>query len=197
MGNRKELHVTKQKFDEFVLAHGRDILWFCRMTAGNAHEGDELYQDTMLTLLEHLDRLDEKNNSKSYALSVAIRLWKNRRRKFAWRMRIAPQESYEVHIQNGGEASETRNADPEVQVLQEETIHEVQKLVQQLPEKYRLDRKAMMRMEIFVRQDSCVLSRTCMKSVLNLHLFFSEHKVIRMCSILKWTWIFDNGSHRQ
>lgn len=32
----------------------------------------------------------------------------------------------------------TRNADPEVQVLQEETIHEVQKLVQQLPEKYRL-----------------------------------------------------------
>lgn len=119
--------MTKQKFDEFVLAHGRDILWFCRMTAGNAHEGDELYQDTMLTLLEHLDRLDEKNNSKSYALSVAIRLWKNRRRKFAWRMRIAPQESYEVHIQNGGEASETRNADPEVQVLQEETIHEVQK----------------------------------------------------------------------
>ena len=92
----------------------------------------------MVTLLEHLDRLDEKNNSKSYALSVAIRLWKNRRRKFAWRMRIAPQESYEVHIQNGGEASETRNADPEVQVLQEETIHEVQKLVQQLPEKYRL-----------------------------------------------------------
>ena len=117
MGNRKESHVTKQKCDEFVLAHGRDILWFCRMTAGNAHEGDELYQDTMLTLLEHLDRLDEKNNSKSYALSVAIRLWKNRRRKFAWRMRIAP---------------------PEVQVLQEETIHEVQKLVQQLPEKYRL-----------------------------------------------------------
>ena len=56
---------------------------------------------------------------------------------------------------------------------------------------------AMMRMEIFVRQDSCVLSRTCMKSILNLHLFFSEHKVIRMCSILKWTWIFDNGSHRQ
>lgn len=53
-------------------------------------------------------------------------------------VRIAPQESYEVHIQNGGEASETRNADPEVQVLQEETIHEVQKLVQQLPEKYRL-----------------------------------------------------------
>ena len=56
---------------------------------------------------------------------------------------------------------------------------------------------AMMKMEIFVRKDSCVLSRTCMKSVLSLHLFISEHKVIRMCSILQWTWIFDNGFHRQ
>ena len=61
----------------------------------------------------------------------------------------------------------------------------------------RRDRRAMMKMEIFVRKDSCVLSRTCMKSVLNLHLFISEHKVIRMCSILQWTWIFDNGFHRQ
>ena len=71
-----------------MLAHGRDILWFCRMTAGNAHEGDELYQDTMLTLLEHLDRLDEKNNSKSYALSVAIRLWKIRKEGFHGLMRV-------------------------------------------------------------------------------------------------------------
>ena len=53
------------------------------------------------------------------------------------------------------------------------------------------------RNQVFVRKDSCVLSRTCMKSVLNLHLFISEHKVIRMCSILQWTWIFDNGFHRQ
>ena len=130
--------MNDHEIEQFILTYGCDILRFCRMTAGGSEAGDDLYQDTMLTLLEHLDRLDEKNNSKSYALSVAIRLWKNRRRKFAWRMRIAPQESYEVHIQNGGEASETRNADPEVQVLQEETIHEVQKLVQQLPEKYRL-----------------------------------------------------------
>ena len=98
--------MTKQKFDEFILAHGRDILWFCRMTTGNAQEGEELYQDTMLTLLEQIEKLDEANNTKSYALSVAVRLYKNRRRKFAWRMRIAPQESYEEHLQNGGKTPE-------------------------------------------------------------------------------------------
>ena len=68
--------MTKQKFDEFILAHGRDILWFCRMTTGNAQEGEELYQDTMLTLLEQIEKLDEANNTKSYALSVAVRLYK-------------------------------------------------------------------------------------------------------------------------
>ena len=130
--------MTKQKFDEFILAHGRDILWFCRMTTGNAQEGEELYQDTMLTLLEQIEKLDEANNTKSYALSVAVRLYKNRRRKFAWRMRIAPQESYEEHLQNGGKTPEHKETNPEAQILQEETIQEVQKMVQQLPEKYRL-----------------------------------------------------------
>ena len=111
---------------------------FCRMTTGNAQEGEELYQDTMLTLLEQIEKLDEANNTKSYALSVAVRLYKNRRRKFAWRMRIAPQESYEEHLQNGGKTPEHKETNPEAQILQEETIQEVQKMVQQLPEKYRL-----------------------------------------------------------
>lgn len=57
--------MTKQKFDEFILAYGRDILWFCRMTTQNAQEGEELYQDTMLTLLEQIEKLDETNNIKS------------------------------------------------------------------------------------------------------------------------------------
>lgn len=132
--------MTKQKFNEFVLAQGRDILWFCRITTQSTVAGDELYQDTMLTLLEQLPQLEEMGNVKSYALSVAIRIWKNHKRKFAWRARIAPQESYEVHMENGGEhnAAETRKTNPEVQVLQEETIQEVRQLVQKLPEKYRL-----------------------------------------------------------
>lgn len=53
-------------------------------------------------------------------------------------MRIAPQESYEEHLQNGGKTPEQKAVSPEAQILQEETIQEVQKMVQQLPEKYRL-----------------------------------------------------------
>ena len=43
-----------------------------------------------------------EDNPKSYLLSVAIRLWKNRVRKFAWRNRIAPQVGETALEQEGG-----------------------------------------------------------------------------------------------
>ena len=50
--------MTKQEFDEYVQAQGADILRFCRMTTASKIEGDELYQDTMLKLLEQLQHLN-------------------------------------------------------------------------------------------------------------------------------------------
>ena len=44
--------MNHDEFEQFVLKFGKDILRFCRMTAGDAEDGDELYQDTMLRLLE-------------------------------------------------------------------------------------------------------------------------------------------------
>ena len=44
--------MNNDEFERFVLKFGKDILRFCRMTAGDAENGDELYQDTMLKLLE-------------------------------------------------------------------------------------------------------------------------------------------------
>ena len=62
--------MTKQKFDEFVLAHGRDILWFCRMTAGNAHEGDELYQDMEDGIAAELARNGKQQNVSMFAFTA-------------------------------------------------------------------------------------------------------------------------------
>lgn len=97
--------MTKHEFDQYVFTHGPDILRFCKMTTASDIEGEELYQDTMLTLLEQLNKLDSDKNIKSYALSVAVFLWKNRRRKFAWRKRLASFESYEAHLESGDQLS--------------------------------------------------------------------------------------------
>ena len=44
--------MNNDEFERFVLKFGKDILRFCRMTAKDSENGDELYQDTMLKLLE-------------------------------------------------------------------------------------------------------------------------------------------------
>ena len=63
---------------------------------------DDLYQDTFLEAMKKLAVIRYEDNPTSYLLSVAIRLWKNRVRKFAWRNRIAPQVGETALEQEGG-----------------------------------------------------------------------------------------------
>lgn len=131
--------MTKAEFEQYVLEDGKDILRFCRMMTGSTQEGDELYQDTMLKLLEQQDKLNPCRNIKSYAIAVSVRLWKNKKRKYAWRKRIAPSESYELHVANGMDVSEPDGSmkNPEQKLLQDELIQTVRDMVMSLPEKFR------------------------------------------------------------
>ena len=71
--------MDKHEFEQFVTEHGKDILRFCRMNAGSTERGNELYQDTMVKLLEKQKKLDAAQNIKSYAMQTAILLWKARK----------------------------------------------------------------------------------------------------------------------
>lgn len=128
--------MNEMQMEQIIRLCGRDVLRFCRITTGSAEEGDELYQDTMLTLLEKGSTLDPDQNIKSYAISIALKLWKNRRRKWLRRLRLVPQESLEdlaeQGIQPAGEPS------PEEQFQRKTQILLVRRLVGELPEKYRL-----------------------------------------------------------
>ena len=84
--------MNHDEFEQFVSRYGSDILRFCRMTAGDREIGDELYQDTMLKLTEKMRKLDPGQNTKSYALSVSLLLWKNRHRKYISRSRLIPSK---------------------------------------------------------------------------------------------------------
>lgn len=130
--------MTELEFDDLISFHGKDILRFCRVTAG-CPEGDELYQDTLLTLWEQRERLDVSVNVKSYALSVAVRLWKNQKRKYARRKRILPSLSYEEGAERGDFAglSDDTCVSPEQKAMEQETEKEVRAAVRSLKEKYR------------------------------------------------------------
>ena len=126
-------------FERFVLKFGKDILRFCRMTARDAENGDELYQDTMLKLLEKKKRLDSMQNTKSYALSTSIYLWKNKKKKYANRMRLVPIDGMdEMSDERYGFTDSDNEVSPERIVLKQNEIDMIQGFVKTLPEKYRI-----------------------------------------------------------
>lgn len=81
--------MEKRELEACIDEYGKDIYSFCRHLACDRQEAEDLYQDTFLKAVELEGKIDFKNNPKSWLLSVALRLWKNKKRKYAWRRRIA------------------------------------------------------------------------------------------------------------
>jgi len=125
--------MTKQELTECIDTYGRDIYSFCRHLTGNMQEADELYQDTWLKAVELLEDINSAGNVKSYCLSVALRLWKNRKRKFAWRKRIAGTQDY--LDEEGLEYISDNSPTSEERILEEERDRMVWNAVEALPEK--------------------------------------------------------------
>lgn len=136
--------MTHEQFEHSVHTYGPDILRFCRMTAGGIAEGDDLYQDTMLVLLRQLEKLDVTGNIKSYALSVSLFLWKNKKKKFTRRNRLARVDSYDETWSSDGvretvvlQFPDSAEKQPEQRTLKREEEEFVRRMVGELPEKYR------------------------------------------------------------
>ncbi|MGN0437299.1 MAG: RNA polymerase sigma factor [Lachnospiraceae bacterium] len=87
--------MTIQELEQCIALYGKDIYSFCRHLTKDKEYADELYQDTFLEAIKKLKDIRYQDNPKSYLLSIALRLWKNRIRKMAWRNRIAPRVSDE------------------------------------------------------------------------------------------------------
>ena len=127
------------EFEQFVQNNGKDILRFCRMTCGNQESGDELYQDTMLKLLEKRQRLDFQQNVRSYALSISILLWKNKKKKYMNRKRLISMESIDhVETERNSNIADLTVVSPESCIIQKELNNTVKQVVANLPERYRI-----------------------------------------------------------
>ena len=131
--------MNNEEFEKFVLENGKEILRFCRMTCGNKELGDELYQDTMLKLLEKKKKIDIQQNVRSYALSISILLWKNKKKKYATRNRLISFESVEEMKESSDlEIMDMAAISTENAILLEDDKKVVQRVVSELPEKLRI-----------------------------------------------------------
>ena len=112
--------MTIQELEQCILLYGKDIYSFCMHLTKEKTSADDLYQDTFLEATKKLEAIRYEDNPKSYLLSIAIRLWRNRVRKLAWRNRIVPQSTetgWEQTLSDGYDMSESMVADEEKRML--------------------------------------------------------------------------------
>lgn len=88
--------MTIQELENSISFYGKDIYSFCVHLTNSRELADDLYQDTFLEVMKKISDINNKANPKSYFISIAVRLWKNKQRKVAWRKRIAPTCSDEA-----------------------------------------------------------------------------------------------------
>ncbi len=116
--------------DEF----GTDIYRFCLKLCMDQTDAQDLYQQTFLKALETTWTLDWEQNPKALFFSLAHNLWKSDRRKWARRNRIAPCGSWNENIQETLLSAENM----EENLVRKELAEEVDRMIQDLPEKIRV-----------------------------------------------------------
>ncbi len=127
--------MNREQLEYLIQTYGKDIYSFCCQLTRSRQEADDLYQDTFLKMMELRGRLDITNNPKSYLLTVAMNLWRNRKRKFAWRQRITgPEMSMEDMMTDI--PSDEKSMEEEMISREEKRM--VKEAVDRLPQKYRI-----------------------------------------------------------
>lgn len=131
--------MNRQQLEQCIDAYGKEIYAFCSQLTCNKQEAEDLYQDTFLKAVELGEKIDDKNNPKSYLVSIALRIWKNKKRKFAWRKRIAGTDQL-VEEAISEEVLEQENGciSPEDRLIKKEVKEQVRQAVGRLDEKYRI-----------------------------------------------------------
>lgn len=122
--------MTNGELAEWIDAYGKEIFSFCKWLTGCGPEAEELYQDTWLVVVRRLEELDAAGNVKSYCLSVALRIWKNKRRRYARRQRI---ERELLAAKACGSGLKQQALWPEQRLLRQEREQAVREAVEELP----------------------------------------------------------------
>ena len=131
-----ENQMTKRELEMCIDEYGKDIYSFCKRLTNNKLEADDLYQDTFLKAVQCRDKIEYGSNPKSYLLSIALRIWRNKKRKFAWRKRIADVQL--TAAEQDAQMCKSTAQSPEESITGKEKAESVRMAVNNLPEKLKI-----------------------------------------------------------
>lgn len=127
--------MTADELGSLINDCGKHVYSFCCNLTGSRTEADDLYQDTILKAVELRHRLDGSGNPKSYLMGISVKLWQNRKRKYAIRQSIIPMEELDDNLMQ--DVSDMNNQ-PEEAAIRKEIIEAVRVGIRQLPEKIQI-----------------------------------------------------------
>jgi RNA polymerase sigma-70 factor (ECF subfamily) len=117
--------------DELIRLSGNELYRFCSRLTYSKEDADDLFQETFLKSLEQMDKLKNAKDPSSYLFTTALYTWKDWKRKYARRNRIAPTE-----ILLDEAVSENSKIEDDIVMKEERQI--VQEVVSELPDRYRV-----------------------------------------------------------
>lgn len=127
--------MTIQELESYIRQYGDSIYAFCKKLCMDTEQAEELYQEVWLKALKDIRKIRSDENVKGYLLSVAVGIWKNRKKKYAVRNRIAPAvpitEEVETTLRDEGDGAMER-------ILREERRQVVLKAIEELEDNYRI-----------------------------------------------------------
>ena len=124
-----------QELEKFIEQYGQNIYSFCKKLCLDSDSADELYQEVWLKAMQTIDEIDAKQNVKSYVISLAIGIWRNNKKKYAIRNRIAPRAESDVEIE---QVLDDRHKSALEDIMKEERRKEVLRAVNELADTYRI-----------------------------------------------------------
>ena len=125
-----EAREIERCIDEF----GADVYRFCLKLCMNREDAEDLYQQTFLRALEREAALEWERNPRAFFFAMAYSQWKSNRRKAARRRGIAQF----TNIEEGQEHTVCSGEDIEADYFRREMISEVSRIIQDLPDKFRV-----------------------------------------------------------
>jgi len=132
---------------ELVDTYGDAVYMFCRSLTYSKDDADDLYQETFLKAIEQPSKL--RGNPKSFLFSTALYLWKSWKRKYARRNRLVPIIPLDE--------TTVSEINIEESFMQKENLRTVRKLVEALPEKFKIPLILFYTMELSVLDISDIL----------------------------------------
>ena len=119
--------------EQLLGSYGAELYRYCRRLAGFGPDGEDLYQQTFLRLLELDAAPDEGRSPRALLYSVATGLWRNESRKRSRRAAIARP----LELDGDAPPPLAGGDEPEREALKAAETRALAAAVERLPDKYR------------------------------------------------------------